>query len=153
MSTTSPSTTRSTTAFRGLLIAVGVGFGLWGLWLMRDFTSEQLISTGTWLAGGIILHDAILAPITVGLGIAASRLLPGHFRAATGLAFLLWATLTVVFVPVLSGQGGKPDNDTILGRPYLLSWLLLTGVLAGAAIIAARRRRRAQTTPADSDVA
>lgn len=153
MNAPAPPTTRSTTAFRGILVAVGVGFGLWGLWLMRDFTSEQLISTGTWLAGGIILHDAILAPITVGLGIVASRLLPGHFRAATSLTFLLWATLTVVFVPVLSGQGGKPDNDTILGRPYLLSWLLLTGVLAGAAIIAARRRRRAQTAPADPDLA
>ena len=133
---------------RVLLGAVGIGFGLWGLWLMRDFTPDQLVSTGTWLAGGILLHDAVLAPVTVGLGVAASRLLPGHFRAATGLAFLLWATLTVVFVPVLSGQGGKPDNATILHRPYLLSWLVLTGVLAGAAVIAARRRRHRPASPA-----
>ena len=134
---------------RALLGVAGVGFGLWGLWLMRDFTSDQLVSTGTWLAGGILLHDAVLAPVTVGLGVAASRLLPGHFRAATGLAFLVWATLTVVFVPVLSGQGGKPDNDTILHRPYVLSWLVLTGVLAGAAVIAARRRRPRTAPPAE----
>lgn len=134
---------------RALLGVAGVGFGLWGLWLMRDFTSDQLVSTGTWLAGGILLHDAVLAPVTVGLGVAASRLLPGHFRAATGLAFLVWATLTVVFFPVLSGQGGKPDNDTILHRPYVLSWLVLTGVLAGAAVIAARRRRPRTAPPAE----
>lgn len=126
---------------RGLLIFAGVGFGLWGLSLMRDFTSTQLISIGTWLAGGVILHDAILAPITIGLGVLAARLLPGHFRAAVAVAFLLWATLTVAFFNVLSGQGGKPDNSTVLNRPYLLSWLLLTGVLIGVAVIAALIRR------------
>ncbi|MDF1703205.1 MAG: hypothetical protein P1U38_00360 [Aeromicrobium sp.] len=128
-------------AARFIMGAIGVGLGLWGLWLMRDFTGQQVVSTGVWLAGGILVHDAVLAPVTVGLGVLASRLLPGHFRAATSVAFLLWATLTVVFLPVLSGQGGKPGNDSILNRPYLASWLVLTGVLAGAAIIAGLRRR------------
>jgi hypothetical protein len=128
---------------RGLLLLIGVGFGLWGLWLMRDFTSEQLVSMLTWLAGGVILHDVILAPLTVVLGVAAVRLLPGHFRAGTGIAFLVWATLTVVFFPVLSGEGGKPDNSTILNRPYLLSWIVLTVVIAAAATFVAYRRRPA----------
>ena len=93
---------------------------------MRDFTSEQLISMGTWLAGGVILHDAVIAPVTVLLGVVAARLLPGHTRSVAAIAFLVWATLTVTFVNVLSGQGGKPDNDTVLHRPYGLSWLILT---------------------------
>jgi hypothetical protein len=142
---------RTDTVIRTALGAVGVGFGLWGVWLMRDFSFEQLLSTGIWLAGGILLHDAVLAPLTVALGVAASRLLPGHYRAATGLAFLVWATLTITFIPVLSGQGGKPDNDTLLDQPYLISWLVLTGVLAGAAVIAAQRRKRRVTRPADAD--
>ncbi len=129
-------------ALRGLLVVAGVGMGLWGVWLMRDFTGEQLRSTGVWLAGGVVLHDAVLAPLVVVVGAAASRLLPGHFRAVTAAAFLVWATLTVVLVPVLSGQGGKPDNDTILGRPYVLSWIVMTLVLAGLAVGAALRRRR-----------
>lgn len=129
-------------ALRGLLILTGVGFGLWGLWLMRGFTSTQMVSMVTFLVGGVILHDAILAPITVGLGVLAARLLPGHFRAAAAVAFLVWATLTVAFFNVLSGKGGKPDNSTVLHRPYLLSWLVLTGLLLGIAIVAARRRRQ-----------
>jgi len=133
---------------RGLLALTGVGFGLWGLWLMRDFTSSQLVSMVTFLAGGVILHDAILAPITVGLGVLAARLLPSHFRAAAAGAFLLWATLTVAFFNVLSGKGGKPDNSTVLHRPYLLSWLVLTGVLLGIMIVAAVRRRRMQRAAA-----
>ena len=131
---------------RAALLVLGLGGGLWGLWLMRDFTSSQLISVGSFLVGGVILHDAVLAPITVGLGVLAARLLPGHFRAAAGIAFLLWGTLTLAFFNVLSGQGGKPDNSSVLDRPYALSWLAMTGVLAGAAIIAALRRR-ATTAP------
>jgi hypothetical protein len=129
-------------AIRGLLGLTGVGFGLWGLWLMRDFTSEQLVSVGTWLIGAVVLHDFVLAPIVVLLGVLGARRLPGHFRASTGIAFLVWATVTVASVAVLSGQGGKPDNDTILHRPYVLSWLVLTAVIAAYAVGAAALRRR-----------
>jgi hypothetical protein len=127
---------------RGLLVIAGVGFGLWGLWLMRGFTSDQLISAVTWLAGGVILHDAVLAPVTVLLGVAAARLLPRQALAIAAIAFLVWATVTVAVANVLIGQGGKPDNDTVLDRPYVLSWFVFTGLLAGAALIVAGRRRR-----------
>lgn len=138
-------------AARALLALVGVAFGLWGVWLMRDFSGEQLLSVGIWLGGSVLLHDAVLAPLTVGLGVAGARLVPRHARAVAGVAFLLWATLTVTFLPVLSGQGGKPDNDTILGRPYLASWLVLTGILVGAAVIAARRRRTLRPAEVDAE--
>ena len=132
---------------RGLLLLTGVGFGLWGVWLMRDFTSEQLISLGTWLVGGVILHDAIIAPVTVLLGVVAARLLPGRTRAVAAITFLVWATLTAAFFNVLSGQGGKPDNDTVLHRPYGLSWLILTIAVVIAAVSVARRHPRALREP------
>ncbi len=140
-----PIATRGENVVRGLLVLTGVGFGLWGLWLMRDFTSEQLTSEAFWLAGGVLLHDAILAPVVVLIGLAASRLLPGNFRRSTATAFLIWGTLTIAFLPVLSGMGGKPGNDTILGRPYVLSWIVLTLLLVGYAVGAALWRRRVIT--------
>lgn len=129
-------------AVRGLLVLAGAACGLWGLWLMRDFTREQLTSEAFWLAGGILLHDAVLAPAVVGIGWAAARLLPGHFRSSSATAFLVWGTLTVAFLPVLTGQGGKPGNDTILGKPYVLSWVVMTVLLVGYAVTAALLRRR-----------
>ncbi len=135
-------------AVRVVLVLAGVGVGLWGVWLMRDFTSERLVSAGIWLAGGIAVHDAVLAPLTVVLGVVAARVLPRPARKATALAFVVWATLTVVFVPVLSGQGGKPDNDTILGRPYVASWLVLTAILVAFAVVGALRSRSRAATPA-----
>ena len=129
-------------AVRGLLVLLGVGCGVWGVWLMRDFTREQLTSEAFWLAGGVVLHDAVLAPVVVALGYVASRVLPAHWRSSTATAFVVWGTLTIAFLPVLSGQGGKPGNDTILGKPYVLSWVVLTLVLVAYAGVAALRRRR-----------
>jgi hypothetical protein len=126
---------------RAVLVVAGVACGLWGVWLMRDFTRGQLTSEGFWLAGGVVLHDAVLAPVVVVVGHLASRLLPRHFRGPIATAFLIWGTLTIVFLPVLSGQGGKAGNDTILGRPYVLSWLVMTLLLAGYAAVAGARRR------------
>ncbi|MFI5428702.1 hypothetical protein [Aeromicrobium sp. UC242_57] len=74
-------------ATRLLLVLAGVGLGLRGLWLMRDFTREQLTSEAFWLAGGVLLHDALLAPVVVVVGVLAARLLPASFRASSALAF------------------------------------------------------------------
>lgn len=137
-----PVATRGENVVRLLLILTGVGFGLWGVWLMRDFTTQQLTSEAFWLAGGVIVHDAILAPVVVVVGFVASRLLPDHFRSSTATAFLIWGTLTIAFLPVLSGKGGKPGNDTILGKPYVLSWIIMTLVLIAYAVVAALWRRR-----------
>ncbi|MEO6604403.1 MAG: hypothetical protein ABIN55_02195 [Aeromicrobium sp.] len=145
-----PPATRGVNAIRGLLILAGVGFGIWGIWLMRDFTREQLTSEAFWLAGGVVLHDAILAPVVVAIGFVASKVLPGHFRSSTATAFLIWGTLTIAFLPVLSGQGGKPGNDTVLGKPYVLSWIVMTLLLVGFAVGGSLLRRRNKVTAASS---
>ncbi|MCD9199935.1 hypothetical protein [Aeromicrobium wangtongii] len=127
---------------RGLLIAIGLGCIGWGGWLMRDFTREQLTSEAFWLAGGVVLHDAVLAPLAVLIGALGARLLPRGFRRSAATAFCVWGTLTIAFLPVLSGEGGKAGNDTILGRPYLLSWIVMTLLLAAYAVGAGLRRRK-----------
>ncbi len=65
-------------------------------------------------------------------------------RSVAAIAFLVWATLTMALVNVLSGQGGKPDNDTLLHRPYWLGWVILTVAIATVAIVLAYRPRAAE---------
>src|SRR5690606_23638141 len=106
-------------AARGLLVVVGLGFGVWGVWLMRDFSASQGVSLAIWLVGGVVLHDALLAPITVGTGVLAAKSLPSHVRAVAAVAFVIWGTVTITVANVLLGVGGKADNETLLGRPYV----------------------------------
>jgi hypothetical protein len=122
---------------RALLVAVGIAMGLWGLWLMRDFRFDQFRSAAIWLAWGVVIHDGMLAPLVVGVGAVLARFTPAHARKPVTVGLILWGTMTIAVVNVLSGQGGKPDNDTILDRPYVVTWLIMTVIVfAGIAVSA-----------------
>jgi hypothetical protein len=126
--------------------ALGVGGIVWGAWLLRDDGFDQLSSTALWLAGVVVLHDVVLAPAVVVLGVVAARGLPSQHRPVAAIAFLIWGTITLAVANVLSGVGGKPDMDSLLNRPYVSAWLVLTGTALAVAIASAammRRRHRA----------
>lgn len=127
---------------RLLLGAIGLAGMLWGAWSLADDGTEALISVAIWLAGGVIIHDFVMAPITVGLTVVAARFLPAPARLPTVVAFIVWATCSVTFIAVLSGQGGKAGNDTILDRDYAVAWIVFTVVIAGAAVVASLTRSR-----------
>jgi hypothetical protein len=112
--------------------AVGVVGVLWGAWLLSDDGVDKLRSTALWLVGVVVLHDAVLAPIVVVIGGLAARTL--RHRAVAAVAFLIWGTLTLAVANVLSGVGGKPDMDSLLNRPYLSVWLVLSGVIVAGAM-------------------
>jgi hypothetical protein len=74
--------------------------------------------------------------VVVLLGVLATRWLPPRHRAVVAIAFLVWGTLTVAVANVLSGVGGKPDMESLLNRPYVSAWLVLTGaIVAGVSAI------------------
>ena len=124
---------------------LGVAGIVWGAWLLRDDGFDRLRSTALWLAGVVVLHDAVLAPLVVAMGVVAVKVLPRHHRAVAAVAFLVWGGLTLAVANVLSGVGGKPDMDSLLHRPYVSSWLALTGTalaVAVASLVMMRRRHR-----------
>ena len=129
-------------ALRVALGALGVAGIVWGGWLLRNDGLDRLQSTALWLVGVVVLHDAVLAPLVVGLGVVAVKVLPRNHRALAAVVFLVWATVTLAVANVLSGLGGKPDMDSLLNRPYVSAWLVLTGlVVVGVVVTAAFRAR------------
>ena len=124
------------TLARGLLGAVGVATGAYGAWLLLTRQSgEQLVSAGQWLVAGVVLHDAVLAPLVLLAGVVVSRVLPRALRGPAVVVAVVLGSVTLVAVPVLGGFGRRPDNPTLLGRDYTVGWLLVAGVvLAGVAL-------------------
>jgi hypothetical protein len=111
----------------------------WGAWLLRDDGFERWRSQATWFLGGIIVHDAVLAPLVVLVGVLASRMLRPGLRRSVAAGFIVWATVTVSAANVLLPVGGRPDNPSLMNRPYVLAWLVFTGgVLALVAMAAVR---------------
>lgn len=129
-------------ATRVCLGLVGAAVSVYGVFLLLDLGLDNLQATATWLVAGVVLHDAVLAPLTILVCIAGS-LLVGRWRAAFAAGLLILGTITLTAIPVLSGKGERPDNPTLLDRPYWTGWLVVaamvvTGIVFGGLLGRAR---------------
>ena len=150
-----PSATPGQRVARLLLGAVGVGVLLVGLWKL---VHAVLPASYGWLAvfllAAVVLHDALVAPVLVGLRYAAHRALarlPGPALAVVTAAFLLAGLLALVVVPELWAQHLGPANPTVLPGAYGLRLLAVVLVLAATSSVAVaflvRRSRRRGAGP------
>ncbi|MEV0247309.1 hypothetical protein AB0H76_12020 [Nocardia sp. NPDC050712] len=138
------------TAIRVLLALSGLGLAWYGIDLFLDFTTTDLISVAFWFAGGILLHDAVFAPLCAAVGLAAHRLLPESWWGPALVGTVCTVTLLALAVPVL-GRAGDAANPTVLDRNYGLGLVLAIAVvwiLVGLAVVVSRRFRAAE--PDDS---
>jgi hypothetical protein len=128
---------------RTVLAALGGLVGLYGVIRLLGLGWSNLLATVPWLAGVVVVHDGLLAPVVVLAGVVAARVLPGWARRAALLVLVALGSVTVVAVPVLGRFGAKADNPTLLDRPYLEGWLAVAAVvLVAAAAVAVRDRRK-----------
>ena len=130
-------------ALRLALGILGVAAGLYGGWSLRGVERDEWPSVLAYLGGGVVLHDFVLAPVVVGIGVLAARLAPAGWRAPMVVGLVVWGGLTLMAVPVRGRFGALSDNPTLLDRPYLASWAVGTAVVvlavAAAGVLRARR--------------
>ena len=96
----------------------GVAVAAYGAWLLLQEDLSDLVDTAVWLAGGVVLHDFVLVPLTLLVGLALVRLLPANLRAPAVGGLVVLGTVTLMAVPVLGGSGRErrqPDDP----RPQL----------------------------------
>lgn len=142
---------------RILLTAVGVGSVGYGAVLLADLPPRDLLSAALWALALLVLHDGVLAPLTLLAGHVAVRVLPRSLLPGALGGALAAATVLIlagaVALPRPSGKGAA--NPTVLDRPYgvALAALLTAIAIAVAASGAARRSRlpRDVSTPAETD--
>lgn len=139
---------RRTTGAAGLLL---MGFGAYVL--LTDAHIRDPRDVVIWLGGAIVLHDGLLAPLVLALGLLTHRLAPraGSRRILRG-GLIVAGSLTAIALPVLL-RPGTPANKTVLPLNYLANWLLLIALttVATAVILALhgrhlRSRRRGGRT-------
>ncbi|WBQ04581.1 hypothetical protein [Kribbella sp. CA-293567] len=131
---------------RAALGALGVGFGLWGGWLLlQSLSFDALIRLPLWLGGAVLVDDFLLVPITLAAGWLLTRWSAGPDRhrivgtvRTTGLYV---GITTLIAIPLLLRQG-TGANPTVLPRDYLRDWLLLeaTIIVTGVAVLLVQRR-------------
>jgi hypothetical protein len=141
---------RGVTVVRGILIALGValiGFGGYTLVMLQP-RPNQLIGVALWLIGAIVLHDAILSPLLVGVGLLMRR--AGHRVPWTVIALVQGAVVigclfTLMFLPEIAVQQRGPKNATVVPLDYaqnlVIMWVVLAGIVVVGSVVLVRRTR------------
>ena len=130
----------ATAAVRAALGLAGIAAAAYGVHELLVLGLDNLRAALTWLVAGVAVHDAVLAPLTIGAWFLVVR--TGHrWSAAVVAGAVVLGTVTVVAVPVLGRFGARADNPTLLDRNYLLGWLVLATLTVVAALAAAAMSR------------
>lgn len=137
---------------RGALGALGVLLASYGVVLLvtrQDF--EQIRDAVVWLVVGVLVHDGMLVPSVLALGLLAGRVLPAAYRRTATVVLVLVGPLSLLAVPVLGRLGARPDNPTLLDRPYLATWCVLLLVSVVAVVGAGRVVRSVHGTDEETE--
>lgn len=126
----------------GCLGLVLIGIGAW-----RVADQPDPLGVVVWLAGAVVLHDGIIAPLVLAIGLLlVGRPERGVLRGALVVA----GSLVLIALPLLV-RPGEPPNPSALPLPYgrNLVIVLAAVVVAAVAVILVRRRGRPQRSTDD----
>ena len=137
-------------AARIVLVVIGVLVIAFGAYvLVTTVRPNRIWGLATWLLGAVVLHDAILSPFVVGVGLLLRR--TGRSLRAWALvvvqaAIVLGSVLALVVLPEIAAKHHGQKNPTVLPFDYGARLLVVEGVLlfvvvAVLAIAAVRARR------------
>ncbi len=115
--------------------AVGVLVICYGaLRLLQDSKDTKPFEVAKWLVGAVVIHDGILAPITVGIGWLITRYVPGRARAYVQSALATAAMVSVVAWPLIHRRGKSEPGTTLERQNYGVNLAIVLGIIAAAAI-------------------
>lgn len=118
-----------------------MSYGVYGL--MINAAQTHPASWLLWFLGGIVVHDFLIAPVVVGVGVLVSRAVPDDFRGPVQGALVAGGIVALTALPYVLGFGRSSSNPSALPNNYATALLtLLLFIAAGAAGLVALRRRR-----------
>jgi hypothetical protein len=102
--------------------------------LVTGLAAGDLVALMLWLVVAVALHDVVIAPLTVGVGLTLTRL-PARARRYVQGALVVGALITVVALPLIHRRNSQPTVKAILLRDYAGNLALLLGLTAAVALV------------------
>lgn len=139
---------------RIVMVTIGAAFlGIGAYALLSQVALDTLPNLFLWLVGGLIIHDAIIAPIVAVIGFVLSKSLPNGTRQIVQGGLIVAGVISLIALPVVIGGGKTELNPSLLPLDYsrnLLIALVIIGAITGLLVVLRLLRGRASTgSPAD----
>jgi hypothetical protein len=97
------------------------------LGLLRNGGRTHPPELATWLAGSALVHDALIAPAALGIGVLVARAAPARVRPFLQGGLAITGMLVLATFPLIGGFGKQPGNPSALPLDYGLGLLLVLG--------------------------
>lgn len=140
--------------WRWLFIVPGlaaVTFGGYGLW---THDRVPLAPWAKWFIGSALAHDLVIAPVWIGLGWLAAKVLPEPARGPAVVGAAVSGALALIATPLVLGFGDRPDNPSFAPRNYGITLVVVVAVVLGvSALVATVRVARANRRQESRDSA
>lgn len=131
-------------------LAVGwaiIAFGVWGL--LGDQATDRVVNWAVYLVGLNLLHDVVVVPGALLIGVVLTRWLPGEWRAPAQAGLFASAAVLLLAAAPLAETAEPVGNPTIQPLDYGTATLTALGIswAAVVGVTLAHRwwRRRAES--------
>jgi hypothetical protein len=98
--------------------------------LLLDVAWSDLFLLLVWMVGAVAVHDGVLSPLVLGVGVALRRWVPDRGRGFVQPALITGAMITVVALPMIYLEGSQPAEKAILLQRYGVNLTVLLAVVA-----------------------
>lgn len=130
--------------WRYALVVGGILVLLYGGLRLVFEVPRELVGLVLWMAGVVVAHDALLAPLVVGLGWVLARTVPPRPRRFVQTGLVVGGLVSVVAIPLILREGTKPPAKALLLQDYGANLAILLGLVAvgsiGGYLLSAARR-------------
>jgi hypothetical protein len=141
---------------RLLIGGAGVLLGLFGVFrLVTQIPSDDLIALFVWLVAALLVHDGLVSPVVVAVGVLVTKAVPPRTRRYLQGALVTGALITVIALPLIKRQDSQPQVKAILQQNFSANLAVLLGIVAGGAlalyVLRVLRDRSSRTNERPSD--
>ncbi len=120
-----------------------IGFGLRGIF--EHSLDTRPANLARFVVGGALLHDLVVAPLVILVGVVVARAVPVRGRAVIQAALAISGIVALFSYPLVRAYGLAANNPTSLPHNYARNLLVVLGVVwavAAAALVLRLRVKR-----------
>ena len=109
-----------------------IGFGLRGIF--EHSLDTRPANLARFVVGGALLHDLVVAPLVILVGVAVARTVPAWARATVQGALVLTGIVALFSYPLVRAYGLAANNPTSLPHNYARNLLVVLGLVWAVAV-------------------
>lgn len=131
-------------------LVIGAGWAVMGVAVAGVFREAEASHPGswaTWVIGAALVHDLVVLPLVLLVGLGLGRLLRPAWRGPVRAALVVGAVLAVATWPTVRRFGARADNPSLLPLAADRNLVVIVVALAAVAVVAGAVRARRSNGP------